>query len=142
MFTNATLGELGLSPFKVHSLPKCSKTIHGKRKLQQVHQIVQQKIAVTVEPLVSSVSNSGDQNFSKTTGNDLDYLVHCMRGKMQLSNRNEKLQILILIPKPWSIRKAAEEFGVSEITIQKAKLLRDKKGIISLPEFYLCSKKR
>ena len=138
---NVTLGEVGLSPFQVHSLPKCSKTIHGKRKLEQAHQVVQQKIAVTVEPPVSSVSNSGNQNFSKMKGNDLDYLVHCMRGKMHLSNRNGKLQILTLITKSWSIRKAAEEFGVSEITIQKAKFLRDKKGIISLPEFYLCSKK-
>ena len=45
---NATLGELELSPFKVHSLPKCSKIIHGKRKLEQVHQVVQQKIASTL----------------------------------------------------------------------------------------------
>ena len=123
--SNATLGELELSPFKVHSLPKCSKIIHGKRKLEQVHQVVQQKIAstLTVEPLVLSASNSGDQNVCKTKANDLDYLVHCMKEKMKLSNRNEKLQILTLIPKSWSIRKAAEEFGVSKSTIQKAKLL-------------------
>ena len=118
---NATLGELELSPFKVHSLPKCSKIIHGKRKLEQVHQVVQQKIAstLTVEPSVLSASNSGDQNVCKTKANI--YLVHCMKEKMKLSNRNEKLQILTLIPKSWSIRKAAKEFGVSKSTIQKAK---------------------
>ena len=138
---NATLGELELSPFKVHSLPKCSKIIHGKRKLEQVHQVVQQKIAstLTVEPLVLSASNSGDQNVCKTKANDLDYLVHCMKEKMKLSNRNEKLQILTLIPKSWSIRKAAEEFSVSKRTIQKAKLLRDTKGI-SFLEFCSHSK--
>ena len=139
---NATLGELKLSPFKVHCLPKFSKIIHGKRKLEQVHQVVQQKIAstLTVEPLVLSASNSGDQNVCKTKANDLDYLVHCMKEKMKLSNRNEKLQILTLIPKSWSIRKVAEEFGISKSTIQKAKLLRDTKGIIHLPEFYSHSK--
>ena len=139
---NATLGELKLSPFKVHSLPKCPKIIHGKRKLEQVYQVVQQKIAstFTVEPSVLSASNSGDQNVCKTKANDLDYLVNCMKEKMKLSNRNEKLQILRLIPKSWSIRKAAEEFGVSKSTIQKAKLLRDTKGIMTLPEFYSHSK--
>ena len=30
---NAALGELELSPYKVHSLPKCSKITHGKIKL-------------------------------------------------------------------------------------------------------------
>ena len=139
---NAALGELELSPYKVHSLPKCSKITHGKIKLEQVHQVVQQKIVstLTVEPSVLSASNSGDQNVCKMKANDLDYLVHCMKEKMKLSNRNEKLQILTLIPKSWSFRKAAEEFGVSKSTIQKAKLLRDMKGITSLPEFYSYSK--
>ena len=91
--------------------------------MEQVHQVVQQKIAstLTVEPSVLSASNSGDQNVCKTKANYLDYLVHCMKEKMKLSNRNEKLQILTLIPKSWSIRKAAKEFGVSKSTIQKAK---------------------
>ena len=139
---NAALGELELSPYKVHSLPKCSKITHGKRKFEQVHQVVQEKIVstLTVEPSVLSASNSGDQNVCKMKANDLDYLVHCMKEKMKLSNRNEKLQILTLIPKSWSFRKAAEEFGVSKSTIQKAKLLRDMKGITSLPEFYSYSK--
>ena len=139
---NAALGELELSPYKVHSLPKCSKITHGKRKFEQVHQVVQEKIVstLTVEPSVLSASNSGDQNVCKMKANDLDYLVHCMKEKMKLSNRNEKLQILTLIPKSWSFRKAAEEFGVSKSTIQKAKLLRDMKGITSLPELYSYSK--
>ena len=116
---NATLGELKVSPFQVHSLPKCSKIIHDKRKLEQVHQVVQQKIAstLTVEPSVLSPSNSRDQNVCKTKADNLDYFVDCMKEKMQLSNKNEKLQILTLIPKSWSIRKAAEEFGVSKSTI-------------------------
>ena len=110
--------------------------------MEQVHQVVQQKIAstLTLEPSVLTASNSGDQNVCKTKTNYLDYLVHCMKEKMKLSNRNEKLQILTLIPKSWSFRKAAEEFGVSKSTIQKAKLLRDMKGITSLPEFYSYSK--
>ena len=88
--SNATLGELKLSPFKFHSLPKCSKIIHGQRKLEQVHQVVQQKIAstLTVEPSVLSASSSGDQNICKRKANDLDYLVYCMKEKMELSNRN------------------------------------------------------
>ena len=113
------LWRIRTSSFKVYSLPKCSKIIYGKRKLEQVHQVVQQKIAstLTVEPSVLSPSNSRDQNVCKTKADNLDYFVDCMKEKMQLSNKNEKLQILTLIPKSWSIRKAAEEFGVSKSTI-------------------------
>ena len=92
-----------------------------------------------MKPPALSASNSGDQNVCKMKANDLDYLVHYMKEKMKLSNRNEKLQILTLIPKSWSIRKAAEEFSVSKRTIQKAKLLRDTKGI-SFLEFCSHSK--
>ena len=111
--------------------------------MEQVHRVVQQKIAstLTVEPSVLSAGSFGDQNVCKTKADDLDYLVHCMKEKIQLSNRNEKLQILTLIPKFWSNWKAAEEFGVSKSTIHKAKLLRgDTKGIISLPEIFSHSK--
>ena len=91
---NSTLGELELSLFKVHSLSKCSKIIHGKRKLELVYQVVQQKIAstLTVEPSVLSGSNSGDQNLCKTKTDGFDYLIHCMKEKMWLFNRNGKLK--------------------------------------------------
>ena len=53
-----------------------------------------------------------------------------MKEELKITNRKQKLQILTLIPNSWSVRKATEEFQVSESTIQKAKILRAEKGII------------
>ena len=46
-----------------------------------------------------------------------------MKKKLETGNRHKKLQILALVPKSWSIRKATKEFGVSKKNIQKAKNL-------------------
>ena len=64
-------------------------------------------------------------NDIQTKADDLDYLVDCMKEKLKVSNRREQLQVLTLVPKSWSVRKAAKEFSVSKNKIQKAKLLRD-----------------
>ena len=58
-----------------------------------------------------------------------------MKKKLETGNRHKKLQILALLPKSWSIRKAAKEFGVSKKTIQKAKNLKEEKWIVAYPDF-------
>ena len=50
----------------------------------------------------------------QSKADDLDFLVQCMKEKLKISNRKQKLQILTLIPNSWSVRKATEEFQVSK----------------------------
>ena len=66
--------------------------------------------------------------------NDLDYLVSQMKMKMQTANRRQKIQILTLTPKSWTLRQAAKEFNVSKATIRKARTLQEQKGIIEMPD--------
>ena len=41
---------------------------------------------------------------------------------------------MTLVLNSWSLRKAAKVFSVSKSTIQKARLLRDEKGIAEYPD--------
>ena len=66
--------------------------------------------------------------------NDLDKLVELMKEKLKVSNKREKIQILTLTPESWSLRKTAKEFKVSKATARKARILREEKGILAVPQ--------
>ena len=66
--------------------------------------------------------------------NDLDKLVELMKEKLKVSNKREKIQILTLTPESWSLRKTAKEFKVSKATARKARILREEKGILVVPQ--------
>ena len=123
-----------LSHVKLHSVAQHSKPTLGKRKLKQVEGAVSKKLATVLKVDESELEADGNQkNLEKdiqSKADDLDFLVECMKEKLKISNRKQKLQILTLIPNSWSVRKATEEFHVSKSTIQKAKILRAEKGII------------
>jgi hypothetical protein len=46
---------------------------------------------------------------------------------------SEKLQVLTVLPKSWSIKKTEQEFQVSNYMVRKAKKLVEEKGILSTP---------
>ena len=57
-----------------------------------------------------------------------------MKEKLKVSNKREKIQILTLIPESWSLRKTAKELKVSKATARKARILREEKGILVVPQ--------
>ena len=57
-----------------------------------------------------------------------------MKKKLKESNRREKLQVLTLTPRSWKLRRAAQEFKVSKSTIQKARSLQKRKGIVGIED--------
>ena len=122
---NSTLNELNISPVKLHSVAQHSKPTLGKRKLKQVEGAVPKKLATVLKVDESELEVDGNQkNLEKdiqSKGYNLDFLVECMKEKLKISSRKQKLQILTLIPKSWSVRKASEEFQVSKSTIKKSK---------------------
>ena len=57
-----------------------------------------------------------------------------MKEKLKVSNKREKIQILTLTPESWSLQKTVKEFKVSKATAQKARILREKNGILAVPQ--------
>ena len=66
--------------------------------------------------------------------NDLDKVVELRKGKLKVSNKREKINILTLTPESWSLRKTARGFKVSKTTARKARILREEKGILAVPQ--------
>ena len=66
--------------------------------------------------------------------NDLDKVVELRKGKLKVSNKREKINILTLTPESWSLRKTARGFKVSKTTARKARILREEKGILAAPQ--------
>ena len=66
--------------------------------------------------------------------NDLDKLVELMKEKQKVSNMREKIQILTLTPKSWSLQKMTKEFKVSKATAPKARILREENDILAVPQ--------
>ena len=139
-----TLTSLDVSPIKMHSLPRCSRLQHGKRKAQQVNEAISKKMATVLSIEHEAIEcNSGDDGESgdlKEKASDLDHLVGLIKEKLRVSSRREKMQLLTLTPDSWTLRKASHEFHVSKSTIEKAMKVREEIGILGMPE-KTCGKK-
>ena len=121
---NNTLNELDISPVKVHSAANHSKPTLGKRKLRQVEGIITKKPVSVLKVDQTELKEEYVQNNIpaefQSKANDLDYLVDCMKDKLNISKKRKRLQILSLVPNSWVLRKSTEVFSVSKCTIQKA----------------------
>ena len=56
-----------------------------------------------------------------------------LKDKLSTAQRSEKIQILTLFPKIWSVRQIEIEFGASNYMARKAKELVKEKGVMSTP---------
>ena len=122
---NSTLNQLELTPFKVHAIPGHMKVAHGKQKLAQVNNEMSKRLAIILN--VEIEVNS--EKYMNQKANNLDKLVELIKQKLKVSNKRENIQILTLTPESWSLPKTAKEFKVSKATAQKARILREEKGI-------------
>lgn len=61
-------------------------------------------------------------------------IIKPLKDKFQsTTERSEKVQILTILPKSWSVRKIQSEFGASNYMARKAKELVKEKGILATP---------
>ena len=141
---NASLDEMGVSPVKLHSLPSHSKVSYGKRKIQQVHRKLEEKVG-TIQSEVAEVMSIASYDLStnvnvpdnftelKEKAHDLDRLLFLMKEKIKNCTREKKIQILTMMPGSWSVKKAKEFFNVSAYIVRQARKLAAENGILELP---------
>ena len=63
--------------------------------------------------------------------NDLDKIVELIKKNLRWQIQ---IQILTLTPESWSFRETVKEFEVSKATASKARILREEKGILAVPQ--------
>lgn len=117
---NTSLQAIGLSPLKFQKISKRDTIGYTKRKVKEA----QEKIVSTIMNVGGVSENSIlEASLTQTCSNCKDYikLLDELIKKCQEVTLKEKVQILTLAPKSWSIKKTAEEFKVSTRTVRDAR---------------------
>ena len=117
----------------VESLNQCLSAIGEtpitKKKLQQVkypkEKLKKVKVSIKKKIFPDAASNGSDSESE---------MVKQLKEKFHgTTERSEKVQVLTVLPKSWSIRKVQDEFRASNYMVRTAKQLVKQKGILSSP---------
>ena len=64
---------------------------------------------------------------------DFNLLMESVKEKISISNRQENIKLLTLVPPSWTIKDSSSYFGVPESIIKKARKLKSEKGLLAEP---------
>ena len=132
---NNTITQLGVSPFKCSRVSDKDKPGYGKRKIKEVREVLESKVASALSVDKSELDENPTLEDDDCSGcSDLDRLVQLVKEKIEISSQRKKVQLLTLAPESWSIAKCAAEFNVSEYQVKKARSLKKEKGILAEPQ--------
>ena len=114
---NQCLQAIGETPVSKKKLVQAS---YPKEKLNKIKVAAAKAILPSLTP--TEIDNDSE-------------IIEQLKEKFHSStDRSQKVQILTVLPKSWSIRKVEEEFGVSNYMARKAKdLVKDQGRILSSP---------
>ena len=99
-----------------------------KRKLQS-KKYKERKLELLTTKMSEAMS------MGRSRENDEGEILQQLKEKFQSTSQNsERVQILTVLPKSWSIHKIQAEFGVSNFMARKVKQLVKEKGVLSSPD--------
>ena len=123
------------SPFKLHGAGPSQKARMVSEKVHKLQKPMQETFATALGVDVAEVERTTNENTE--LANDMRQLLSSVRLQIELStNYKDKIQLLTLIPKSWSVKKAVDFFCVTEYMVKKAVSLRDSQGILAVPKIY------
>ena len=116
MVFNQCMESIGETPFT-------QRKVRSKGYLEQkMRKITTMMAGASIEPVPSKESETDSE------------IIQQLKEKFQsTTNRADKLQVLTVLPKSWSIRKIEKEFGATNYMVRKAKQLVLEKGVLSSP---------
>ena len=127
-----SLAACKVSPFKSTRKSKRQKLFHGSQKIEKVTKKFEKAfstkgvdIAIYCTP---SITRSTDEK-------DFDQLMFELKTKFQqTTSLNEKIQILTLKPKSWTIEQTVKFFNATTYQVRTAMTLKKNEGVLSKPK--------
>lgn len=120
------LPVLRVSPIK---LQKTSTKQYTIQKLQEVSSGLK-RVFQSNEDFV----HPSELELQKLKAQQFDEFIHKLKSKFhEAKTKNEKYQVLTMVPSEWSARKIEAEFGCSFHMAKSSKNLQDEKGVLSIP---------
>ena len=118
---NEVLGLVGVSP------------IGGKRNIRS-QSYVKEKITRAEGAIRKAVLFAVGDEAMELQDDDGREMIEQLKEKFtSTTSRSERLTILTVLPKRWSVAKVMEEFGVTSYMARSAKKLVEDKGVLSTP---------
>ena len=134
---NSSLTSMDISPIKMHAVSSHSRVAHGKKKLLQVQQTLKSEISTALNIDPENLNENVPPKIYKYIhgkARDMDRLIEKIKEKMVISNRNQKIQLLTLVPTSWSYKNIDQEFNVTNYMARTSRELLQNKVIPSYPE--------
>ena len=126
-----TLTSIGLSPCKIAKVSRRDTATYINKKAKQVEEKSKELLCQCADIPSTSVQSADPAVESTSSDNDIDYLVQAIKDKLKVSpGKQQKLKLLTIAPKSWTIARTAEEFGVTNYLVRRARELRNIHGII------------
>ncbi|KAM4046376.1 LOW QUALITY PROTEIN: uncharacterized protein ACNLHF_009977 [Anomaloglossus baeobatrachus] len=135
---NSSSTSIGISPLKYPRVSQRDSLGYARRKTSQVQNAFSSKIASIGGLETKDIEETKTAQCKMCL--DYNHLLADLKQKLQVSSRAEKVQILTLAPKSWSIKAISDEFGVSDRMVKQARKLKCEHGILALPTIK-CGKK-
>ena len=118
---NESLTVLGESPVVKRKAGVSVK--YSKNKVRSVESAVKRKL----ELITGTAIEESEEEDSPDTE-----MIAQLKEKFRMSTKtSEKMQVLTVLPKSWSIRKTEHQFQATNYMVRKAKQLVEEKGIMS-----------
>ena len=117
-----TLTSINCSPPK--KVQKDREVGYGEREFKEA----KDQLASSFGDVISGLDNL-------TICNDCDVLIGQVKEKLGICyTREERIQLLSLIPEHWSRQKAVSFFCVTEYMVRTARNVKKRKGILGIPD--------
>ena len=114
--------SIDCSPVK--KVQKDRKVGYGKRKFKEA----KDQLASSFSDVIPGLDNL-------TICNDCDVLMRQVKEKLdKCHTREERIQLLTLIPEHWSRERAVSFFNVTEYMVRTARNVKKEKGILGIPD--------
>ena len=127
---NSSAEALGFSPIK--PVGKRDAVSYAQNKAKRMRTGLNEKLANVMEILNKKLNESSLNDC--TNCKDLERLIVLIKEKLEISSPRDQIKILTLTPESWSIKKTAQEFGVTEYEVKCARELKKESGILAEPK--------
>ena len=128
------LSAIGCSPIKMAKMNQDQKKAYTRKKFKMASSKLQSTMAAAIGEAGTSLDSETAVEKSKCAKcHDFDTLIADLKVKCSLSTKQEKIQIMTLAPKTWTVTETAETFGTTRYMAHKAMKLRQSDGVLAKP---------
>lgn len=129
---NNSLQKMGDSPVKkVSKLSMAQRKQYGKRKLEKIVSTAKVNLATVLKVKPNDIEKEPVDERNEA---DFQCLIEELKAKFaETTSHADKIQILTLIPKSWSLEKTRAEFSTTMYLVRKARYIKKSFGVLGKP---------